>query len=307
MQVVILVLLVVTYVAAFPYTNGPKQCTYYKNNYKMTTSTYTTGVDIATCTPGKVTPQADTDMLRVVNMFRNLTNIGPVRIINHKEDTNSQECALMCAANNVLQHTDWSTGATCYTSNGAAGCGSSNLAEGLTVPNEIISLWVSDVNGGSNYAGHRRWVLSPTLGGISFGLAGAFSSLYVFGTQKARDPSHYSWPPAGITPLAAVASWGAIDWQYADKSWTGSTLDIVSCTVVDSTGANVLSGACYYNGPGYGPWGAIFMPFSVINVAGCYTVKITWNSGTGSSHNINYTSKLWDCAQKTGGNKCLAA
>jgi len=215
----------------------------------------------------------------------------------------------MCAANNVLQHTDWANTATCYTAAGATGCGSSNLAEGVSSPSGVVSLWVSDSSNiaeGPNTCGHRRWILAPDLGDISFGLVGDWASLYVFGTQKGRTPHSYSWPPQGTTPLAAVNTWGAMPWSYADVTLTASSLTILSCSVTSvGSSTNLLSGDCYYNGPGYGPWGSIFLPFTTANVAGCFDVKISYTDSEDKTKHVSYTVNLWDCTSHNGGAKCL--
>jgi hypothetical protein len=240
-------------IGGWPFYSGSFVCAKWNAEWPLTTSTYATGVDTASCTEGAVTQQTKTDVLRVVNLFRFLAGIDAVQTMDSTKDVNTQECALMCARANTIKHTGWVSTDACYTAAGSSGCGTSNLAQGLAAPNAIIALYIQE--NGVPSLGHRRWVFSPTLNGISFGLVGVFSSLHVFGTQPNNlTRAYWSWPPQGYVPLQAVLAQGTPNtWNWASPATIAA---ITTCTVTYG-GASVLSGACYAENSGYGYYQAV--------------------------------------------------
>ena len=157
----------------------------YSSQFQEGTGPYSTGVSTTSCTPGTLTSGTDGLYLGALNMFRSFAGLSSVSS-NPAQDNATQACALICQANNNIQHS-WSASATCYTTLGNNGCGSSNLLGGGTVtPADAIADWVNDMNNvdNPNNLGHRLWCLSPTLGGVSMGITTNFASLYVFGTQN---------------------------------------------------------------------------------------------------------------------------
>ena len=146
------------------------------------------------CTAGTLASGTDGLYLGALNMFRAFAGLSSVSV-DSTQDANSQQCALMCQANNKIQHS-WPTSANCYTTAGNVSCGSSNLlgGSGTITPADAIADWVNDMNNvdNPNNLGHRLWCLSPTLGGVSMGITTNFASLYVFGTQSAPAPGRIS-------------------------------------------------------------------------------------------------------------------
>jgi hypothetical protein len=153
-----------------------------------------------TCDPGRTTDAAQQAALRRVNAYRWLVGLGPVRLAPHLY-AQQQACATLLFALGHLDHHPPAT-APCYTPEGAAGCGSSNLALGTSLAGSV-DLYVQD--SGVASLGHRRWVLSPTLAETAFGIKGAMSCMFTFSWSGSEDPDFVAWPPPGYVPADAAA------------------------------------------------------------------------------------------------------
>ncbi len=186
-------------------------CDAWKAGNLTTTSTPFTKTS-ATCDPGVLSRAGLDDTLTHLNMHRWLVGLGPVSD-DATLDDQDQKCAVMSAWNppGPQAHNPPPTSA-CYTSIGAGGAGSSNIAWGPGSPQGAIDQWLVD-NGNETTMGHRRWLLNPTLdpigmgyyeGGTSFGSAaciGVFS-----GGNTGPHPTLYSLPSAGFAPIE-VTQW----------------------------------------------------------------------------------------------------
>lgn len=88
-----------------------------------------------------------------------------------------------------------------------------------------------------------------------------------------------AWPPPGVTPLAAIGSGTDLQqfiFHYASANFTSYSTSptIISCTVKNSAGTTV-SGSCYSQTAGFGPWGNILIPLTLSSLpADCYTVSL---------------------------------
>jgi hypothetical protein len=289
-------------IAGWPFssTNATGMCTKWTSEYYSTGSTYFSGVDTAACLAGVTVQSARTDVMRVVNLHRYLIGLDPVLNYDSSWDNRTQECSLMCFRKGGLQHTGWTTADACYTAAGSDGCGSSNLAYGYSQPHATIAQWINDA--GVSSLGHRRWVLSPSLGNINYGIVNTFSSLYVFGTQtNTNTRGYWTWPSEGHFPLQALRAVGSTPWwNYATSS---NLAAIVSCDITYS-GVTILNGACFTDTVGYGPYKSIQMPVdaTLSSRAGCYDVAISFQATTGGPViNVAYTVTLFDCTQGTYG------
>jgi len=106
----------------------------------------------------------------------------------------------MMRANNMISHTPPTTW-LCYTADGATAAGSSNVSGGQAVSS--VDAYMID-NGNPTTIGHRRWVLSNSLGPIGIGGTDRASCMWTLnGTGRAGKP-WMAYPPAGIVPLAAI-------------------------------------------------------------------------------------------------------
>ncbi len=226
-------------------------------------------------------------------------------------DNLTAQAALMMVANNALNHqppTTWK----CYTSDGASGAGSSNLAmlwsSGSTL--SVDSTWAVEgflIDSGVSNLGHRRWVLDPFVSAVSFGrvdsngtLAGA---LKVIGSPT-QDLSSYSnlnfvaYPygdyPAKLYSGSQYFSFTAI----ADRSseWandkTAVNLDNATISVKDAAGnALTVSGKTTdYNG--YGVPNILQWQVSNLSNNVQYTVTIGNVTVKNATRSYSYTFRI---------------
>ena len=155
--------------------------------------------DVASCNAGDLSANARANALRVVNLYRFLAGL-PAVTTDPAFDAGDQACALMMRANNDLSHTPPSTW-TCFTQQGADAAGSSNISGGQAV-SSVDSYMIDD--GNETTLGHRRWVLSNSLGPIGIGGTDKASCMHTLnGTGKAGK-AWMSWPAPGTIPLQAL-------------------------------------------------------------------------------------------------------
>lgn len=167
------------------------------------------------CDAGTLSQLGLNDTLVRINMYRWLNGLDPV-----SDDAAYNEMAQACA--NIASWWPFTGGnahnppasSKCYTTLGAQGAGSSNIAWGSNHPAPAIDQFMEDF-GASNALtmGHRRWIINPSLGkvGIGYwetgGLYGNAQCLRVF-DQSGGGPSP-SWsavPNQGFVPLT-IARW----------------------------------------------------------------------------------------------------
>lgn len=127
--------------------------------------------DPATCRAGTLKASVKAEALARVNALRALHGLAAVTY-SDVEDAAEAESSLMMALNRTLSHTppaSW----TCYSASGADAAGTSNLIGGwgnglpFYSEDEYLATWMNEA--GSASIGHRRWLLSPFLGKISYG------------------------------------------------------------------------------------------------------------------------------------------
>jgi len=133
------------------------------------------------------------------------------------DDTYIQYCqdgSLVNAANNVMSHTPSQPAGMSYAlyRSGYTGTSSSNLTTHYACPAEggtlayAVDLYMDDSDSSNvDCVGHRRWILSPTMGKTGMGCANngrkIFSALYAFDrTGPAQAYDFISWPASGSFP-----------------------------------------------------------------------------------------------------------
>ncbi len=242
--------------------------------------------DVASCTPGDMGATARANALRLVNLYRWLAALPPV-VTDPAKDAQDQACALLMRANNMISHeppTTW----TCYTQDGATAAGSSNVSSGRAVSS--VDAYMID-NGNPTTIGHRRWILSNSLGPIGIGGTDRASCMWTLNGTGRAGKTWMAWPAAGIIPLQAV-------------SRSGTTTDSTGWTVqsdnINLAGAQVsvtVDGAAQpvtvtELGANYGSRYAIrFNPIGWTTQAGkTYAVSVTNIPTT-----ITYTVQIVDC------------
>jgi len=106
----------------------------------------------------------------------------------------------MMDANDALSHgppPDWA----CYTDLGAEGAGNSNIAGNAAVA--AVAVYMLDP-GNATTLGHRRWLLSNSLGPTGIGSTDTFSCLWTVGGTGAAGREWMAWPPPGPFPIEAA-------------------------------------------------------------------------------------------------------
>jgi Uncharacterized protein with SCP/PR1 domains len=221
-------------------------------------------------------------MLTKVNAVRALHGLPPVVHAN-TANQGVDESSLMMAVNKTLSHnppTSW----TCYTSAGSSAAGSGNLIGGWgpglgwRTEDALLAGWMTERNSAS--IGHRRWILDPFLGQITYGrvvyqtssgdrVDGATMKVFSFSTSVPA-PSPSSLPPFIAYPYG----------DYPQRYFGAS--DILSFTVLASP-----------NGRFSGNNGSVGYSGAVITVtAGSTSLPVTDvaydNTGYGVPNNIQW-------------------
>jgi len=241
---------------------------------------------VASCTAGDVTANGRANALKMVNLYRFI--VGLPQVTNSAAmDQQAQECALMMDANNQLSHTPPSSW-KCYTSVGAGSAGKSNIA---TTPGvAAVDLYMADP-GNSTTIGHRRWILSNSLGPVGLGTTNSYSCMQVIGGSGSAGKQWVAFPPGGEVPAQMfTASFSSLD----QTGWTIQSDSIAlagaQVTVTDA-GASRPVTVTQLQG-GYGSKYALrFNPQGWTTQAGhTYSVSVS-----GTSQPIAYDVKVVSC------------
>ena len=250
--------------------------------------------DLAACTAGDISATGRNNALKLVNLYRFLAQMPEVKA-DASKNASAQSCALMQHANGMLSHsppTTWK----CYATAGAGSASLSNIASAPGV--RAVDLYMADPGSPTN-VGHRRWLLSNSLGPIGLGstLAGTtgYSCLQVIGGTGTAGKSWIAWPPPGPVPIemfSAISSspLDAIGWTIQSDN---INLKGASATVKDGT--TVIPFTSTQLGNNYGSTYAIrFTPTSTswrAQAGHTYNVTI---SGSGFT-SINYSVQPTAC------------
>jgi hypothetical protein len=196
----------------------------------------------------------------------------------------------MMDANNMLSH-DPPTTWTCYSDLGAMGAMTSNISGGPGVSS--VAAYLIDTGNETTF-GHRRIVLSNSLGPIglgSTGQGGASCMQNIGGTGKAGK-MWVAWPPPGPFPMQA---YGTGTRTLSQTGWSVQTTRSIALTgasvTVTSAGADKPMTMSQLTGS-YGESNAIrLVPMGWTPAAGqSYTVTVS-----GVSTPISYTVDFVDC------------
>ncbi|MFO0749989.1 MAG: CAP domain-containing protein [Myxococcota bacterium] len=177
------------------------------------------------CDAGALLEPGHGHALAQVNLYRFLAGLPPVAEDATKSEA-AQACALLMHANNDIQHvvpTSWH----CFDQIGASAAGLSNLATTPAVSS--IDLYITDED--IPTLGHRRWVLSNSLGPIGIGSTSRFSCLHVIGGDGRANARWTAWPPPGDVPYEAL--------EHGRGESTDAAGWSVQSDAIDLRGANV--------------------------------------------------------------------
>ena len=239
---------------------------------------------VATCDPGDVTGVARANTLRQVNLFRFLAGL-PAVIEDPAKSVSSQACALMQDANKMLSHSPPTTW-TCYTDVGATAAGQSNIATTRGV--RAIGLYMND-RGNETTIGHRRWILSNSLGPIGMGSTSGYSCLMTIGGTGKANKAFVPWPPVGDVPLQALTIEGSLD--AVGWSIQSDTINLAGAQVTVTDAGTSLPVTVMQLPANYGSKYAIsFVPMGWSTAAGhTYSVAVT-GTALGISYDVNVVS-----------------
>lgn len=167
------------------------------------------------CQKGALGGAGRANTLRLINLYRWIAGLPEVAEDGGRSDK-AQACALMMDANGQLSHTppnDWK----CYSADGADAAGKSNIAGSPGVLG--VDLYMVDY-GNDTTMGHRRWLLSNSLGPVGIGSTAEMSCLYVIGGGGDAGAPWSAWPPPGLVPYAAIHV-PTVPWSDVDQAgWT---------------------------------------------------------------------------------------
>jgi hypothetical protein len=181
---------------------------------------------VGSCNAGDMDVDWRLRTLVQVNLFRFLAELPPITN-DPSRDAAAQACALMMDANGALSHgppPSWA----CYTETGAMGAGSSNIASTPAVT--AIPLYMVDP-GNATTLGHRRWILSNSIGPTGIGSTDSFSCLWTIGGSGDAGREWTAWPPPGPFPIEAA---GGTFTTLDETGWS------IQSDSVDLGGANVV-------------------------------------------------------------------
>lgn len=266
--------------------------------------------DIDACRTGTLKASVRTEMLTRLNALRALHGL-PAVTYSDPDNAQVDESSLMQAANKTLSHTPPTTW-LCYTATGAAGAGSSNLiggwGNGLTWSSEdrYLGLWLTE--GGSASIGHRRWILDPFLGKISYGrVAQQFSNGNRSDAASMKVFSFASAPPtpAGLPPFVAypygdypVRYFGAGDYlsfsvvaSGSSRGANGGVRFTGASVTVSSGGTNLAVTNVTFDNEGYGLPNNIQWRVTGLQTNVTYTVTISGITGAPQT-SYQYTFKM---------------
>lgn len=188
------------------------------------------------CDPGDISEEGRQNALRLYNLYRWLADLPPVET-SPERNRLAQACALLMEANGQLSHSpgmDWK----CWTEAGAEGAGGSNISTGSSVA--VVNGYMVDP-GNETTLGHRRWILSNSLGPIGIGSTGnGASCMQNLGGQGEASKEWVAWPAPGPFPLQAYRTRFRVTLSETGWSVQSDSIDLSDAQVrVTSEGAEL--------------------------------------------------------------------
>ncbi len=158
------------------------------------------------CLIGTESPASLAATLHTVNTLRAFAGLAPV-VFDDQLNRRALAAAVMMRAAGRLSH-EPDPGWPCFSAEGAAGAGSSNLFLGRSGAAAMVG-YVDDE--GIDSLGHRRWLLSPEAAVLGSGSTGTTNALLVSGgpAVAVAPNTAVAWPPSGWVP-----------WQWIFRDWS---------------------------------------------------------------------------------------
>tara|TARA_A100001388_G_C28677917_1_gene454888 strand:- start:7 stop:927 length:921 start_codon:yes stop_codon:yes gene_type:complete len=159
---------------------------------------------VSNCIAGNVSQATNQKIIQRINYFRRMVGLND-NIELDENNQNYMEAALICKANNMLDHqppSNW----LCWSQNAYDGCISSNLSLGNHSVDAITGQMRD--NGIHNYpVGHRRWILHSKKLKFNHGSTNNSMSLGCVGNHldgNSNFPEYIAYPPNGYIPQELI-------------------------------------------------------------------------------------------------------
>lgn len=210
--------------------------------------------DVQNCNAGTTSLQFQQATINRINFYRAMAGMNAVTLTPNLSNYN--KAALIMAANGQLSHSPPSTW-RCYSSEGASGAGSSNLALGASGPG-AIDIYIDDFGANNTAVGHRRWIMLPSQSTFATGDVPGANSLAVWqggGNNVPAGLQFVAWPSAGYFPRNL--------WPGSNR-WSFSAINgslgqaVVSMKNLGTGGAITVNMEPFYSG--YGAETLVWIP-----------------------------------------------
>lgn len=277
----------------------------------QTAALYDVQPDAASCSAGTLKAAVKADFLAKLNAVRALHNL-PAVTYSSVEDDQEAASSLMMAVNKALSHTPPTTW-TCYTAGGATAAGASNLIGGwgtglsFSTEDDYLAGWLRET--GSASIGHRRWILDPFLGKVSYGRASlvlsdgsraSAASMRVFNfsggvTVPSGVPGFVAYPfgdyparyfqPSDYLSFTAVPNAGGAFGSNGSVSFAGATIRVAGPS------GNLAVTDIASDNDGYGVANSVQWHVTGLQAGVTYTVTISGVTGS-TQASYTYTFKI---------------
>ncbi len=233
--------------------------------------------------------------LDAVNLMRAMNQLDGVSL-SDSWNTAALRNSLMMQARGQITHYPGKAG-KCWSASGASSAARSNLALGISGARAIAG-YMDDPGASNVVAGHRRWILEPSLRMMGTGSTTRANTLTVMGkdgpvvSPHNAAPRWMEWPSAGWFPRqldpeglwSLSASDPRVDFRRAKVSvstGSGKRLSVSAYPVVDGYGPNTLT------------WRVKGVVLPKGGSTRSYVVKVTGIRG-GAQSSYSYTVRMFD-------------
>jgi hypothetical protein len=225
---------------------------------------------VASCQPGDISADGRANALKLLNLYRWLADLPEVTD-DASRNAGAQACALIMHANGALDHSPPSNWA-CWSSQGNDAAGKSNISTGQGVMS--VDMYMVDF-GNATTLGHRRWILSNSLGPVGLGSTSDSSCMWVIEGSGNAGAEWTAYPPPGPFPIEAVdpLPFGD-DLDVTGWSIQSDSLDLSGAQVTITENGTARPVAITVLGSGYGSASAISM------------IPQGWEAQAGSTYHV---------------------
>lgn len=260
--------------------------------------------DVDRCLPGTTTSTLKAAELRRINAYRQLAGVGDT-VENPAWSVIAQRTALIMSASGDLSHSpgpNWN----CYTTSGAAGAATSNLALGIAGPYAVDG-YIEDPGANNTEVGHRRWLLCADTtqvgmgdvpGGPSSNWAIPANAIKVFdqgvSTTGQQRRAFVAWPNPGIVPVDYAKALGLLD-RFSLQVPRSVSVAGAQVQVVSNTRGTISIGGIVRDDSLYCEPAVVWVPQVKPNAGETWTITVSGlqpSSGPAISHTyaVNFTS-----------------